>query len=272
MNALVKADQTALALQGALDPFATAGEDMAGTNGTYLKFNGNSGEFTYGQEAEELALGTKLAVNMNNFRRGWICWVDSEVVDEVLVRVVEGKPPAENQLADHGPYVKNDDRNDGWSEQAAVDFRDIETGKEFIFKHSSASALRALGTLLKDYGKDYKNHPGEVPVVVLDTSSFTPKNKKWGKKYSPIFRIVEWVSEEELMSRFGDNAADYEGGEGAEGEDDPANYEGGEAAPETTEEPPFEDPKPAAAPKQTAAPAKTAAPAATPGTVRKRAF
>jgi hypothetical protein len=245
-NALaVRDSRTAAAVASNLDPFATAGQDMAGSHGTYLKFNGNSGEFTYGAEAEELELGTKLAVDMNSFRRGWICWVNEEVVEEIMVRVVDGKPPEKHELTDHGPYVVTEERKDGWTEQAAVTLRDIETGKEFIFKHSSLSALRALGQLLKDFAKDYKNHPGELPIVELDTSSFIPKNKKYGKKYSPKFNIVEWVGEEELMSRFGENAADYQGDEGGDAE-------------ETT--------------KQVEAPKEEPKPAATPGLARRRAF
>lgn len=254
-NALTVHDsRTAAAVAGNLDPFATAGQDMAGSQGTYLKFNGNSGEFTYGAEAEELPLGTRLAVDMNSFRRGFICWVEEEVVEEVMIRVVDGKPPEKHELTDHGPYVKTEDRTDGWSEQAAVTLRDIATGKEFTFKHSSLSALRALGTLLKDFAKDYKNHPGELPIVELDTSSFIPKNKKFGKKYSPKFNIVEWSSEEELMSRFGENASDYQGDEGGDAQED------------TTAQ--VEAPK-EVKPATTSKPATNAA---SPGLARRRAF
>jgi hypothetical protein len=249
-NALVKADtRTALATTSAYDPFASAGEEMGGANGTYLKFNGNSGEYTYGAEQEELTAGTHLAVDMNSFRRGWICWKDENVVDEQMVRVIDGRPKDKSELPDHGPYVVTEEKKEGWAEQAAVNFRDIETGKEYIFKVSSVSALRALGTLLKDYGREYKNHPGELPIVTLNTSSFMPKNKKWGKKYSPKLPIEEWIPEADLLARFGDNAADYPPG------DEPTQSEG--------------DPAPE---QQPAAPQPQATQAAAAVTPRKRAF
>jgi len=255
MNALVKANtKTALATAPAYDPFAQAGEELGGSNGVYLKLNGNSGEYTYGQDAEELALGTKLAVDMNSFRRGWVCWKDEAVVEEIMVSVIDGRPPEKSELTDHGPYVVNDERKDGWSEQVAVNFRDIETGKEFIFKVTSASAIRGLGTLLKAYGRDYKNHPGELPIVALDTSSFIPKNKKWGKKYAPKLEIIEWLDENTLLAQFGENAGDYQQG-GGEGGDDAGDYEGQEEAQVEQPAPPPPQKQPAAPPKATTPPA-----------------
>lgn len=222
MNALVKQDtRTAIASADAYDPFAIAGEEMGGSNAQYLKFNGNSGEYTYGAEAEEMPHGTQLAVNMNSFRRGFICWKDSDVVDEVMVRVIDGKPPEKGELRDHGPYIQNDERKDGWAEQSAVEFRALDTGKAFTFKVSSVSAIRALGTLLKDYATEYKAHPGELAVVELGASSFIPKNKQWGKKHSPKLKIVGWIAEAELNGQSGDNPDDYAdaGGEPAPGID-----------------------------------------------------
>lgn len=229
MNALVRQNTATAIASNAYDPFAAAGDDMGGTHGVYMKFNGNSGEFTYGQDQDELPEGTELAVDMNSFRRGWICWKAENVVDEQMTRVIDGPPKQKSELPDHGPYIIEGDKKEGWVEQAAVNFRSISDGKEFIFKVSSISALRALGTLLKDYGKDYKNHPGELPIVPLGTSSFMPKNKQWGKKYSPKLLIKAWVNEEELAGRFGDNASAYaqggEADEGGEGEADASNYE-----------------------------------------------
>jgi hypothetical protein len=256
MNALTPSNATALATAD-YDPFKQAGDEMAGSFGTYLKFNGNSGEYTFGAEQEELPHGTELVVDMNSFRRGWICWKDEEVIDEVMTRVIDGPPPEKSALADHGPYVESDDKKEGWAEQAAISFKSRD-GQDFIFKPTSRSALRALGLLLKDYGKDYKNHPGELPIITLSAGSFIPKNKKWGKKYNPILKITSWVNEEELLSSLGDDADDYEGGD-----------EHNEAEP--SQEPKAEE---VTAPKNTKAQAvqKAAAPADATPTPRRRAW
>ena len=213
-NALVAADaQTALAAYGAQDPFAMAGQEMGGSNALYMKFNGSSNEWTYGATQDEIPGGTRLAVDMMSFRRGWICWKGGQVAEEVMVRVMDGlKPPLKHELTDHGPYIVDEDTNEGWSEQSAVTFKEVGgDNREFILKASSKSALRGLGTLLQDYAKTYKANPGCIAIIELQSQSFMPKNKKFGKKYAPRFPIVEWMNEAALLSQAGDNAADYEG-------------------------------------------------------------
>lgn len=243
MNALVKANNRTAAAYGNGDPYAAAANALGGSDAKYLKFNGNSGEYTHGKEQDELPHGSKLAVNMAQFRRGWICWKEGNVVQEIMVPVSEGLPPSQSDLPDHGPYVVTAEQKDGWSEQAAIDLRDITTGAEYTLKVTSKSGLRGLGTLLKDFIKAYKAHPDELPVVELGSSTFMPKQKSFGKKHAPKLTIVEWVNEAELLGRFGDDAGGYEEDEGAgEGE-----VEGGEEATveATPEAPP--PPKPTAA-------------------------
>lgn len=226
MNNLVPTGGNAVAVASG-NPFLDAAEDMGASSGSlFLKFNGNSGEFTYGTDNEELELGTQLAVNANEFKRGWICWNDGSVVDEIMVRVTEGKPPSKHQLDDNGPY-END--NDGWSEQSSVALRDIETGDEYLFKSSSKSGRIAIGNLVRDYGKAFQMHPGELAIVELDATSFTPKNapKSAGKKYAPALKIVGWTPEAELMAKFSGGADE----DGVEYDDDEPTEEVSEPAP-----------------------------------------
>lgn len=246
MNALVKQKNQTEIAKGGDDPFASAGSDMSSGGGLYLKFNGNTGEFTYGAEGAEIPKGALLIANPAEGRRGWICWKDEEVVDEIMKRIVDGAPPEEYELPDHGPYTKNDDGSeDGWSKQSAIPFLFREEDGnivELTYKTSSISALRALGELFKQYAKAYKSHPGELPVVEFDVSSWIPKNKKWGKKFSPVFKIVDWKSEEEL-------AAEVEGSEGDYDDDDAGEevVEQIEAPKESPKEEVKKEPAPAAA-------------------------
>lgn len=211
-NALQAASRTAVAQAGAADPFARAAADMGGSMSVYMKFNGNSGEFTVGKEGDEVPEGTELAADMMEFRRGWICWKDNEVIEEIMVRISDGKlPPEEHELTDHGPYVVNEEQNDGWHEQAALSLTNLKTGESYTFKSSSKSANRSLGSLLKDFSRQYKNHPGEIPVVTLGSHSFETKNKAWGKKYAPDLKINRWVKAEDIVVQVeGEDAGDYE--------------------------------------------------------------
>lgn len=196
MNDLVTNGNKALAaFNGGGNPFTQAAEDLGVTEGVFLKFNGNTGEYTYGADQEELPDGSRLVAIMDSIARGWICWNDSEVIDEIMVSILDGNPPTEKDLPDHSPF-ENDE--DGWSEQIRVVFKDVETGETYTFKTSSRAAMRAVGSLMKDYGRQFKNHPDENPVVEISSSSYMPKEKKHGKKHAPSFKIVDWMNNEEI--------------------------------------------------------------------------
>lgn len=216
------------AYNGGSNPFVDAGDDLgAGDMGAYMKFNGNSGDFTVGKEQDELEEGKRLIADMQSAARGSICWVEGEVADEVMVRVVDGKPPGEDELENHGPY----EGDDGWNDQVKINFKDEETGETYIFKSSSKSALRAFGVLMKDYGRQFKNHPDEYPIVELGSVGYMPKDKKIGKKYAPTFKIVDWISVEES------DALESNAGS----EDDEANYTTEEKVETTTAAAPVEE-------------------------------
>lgn len=227
-NEVATRSRTDLAQESAFDPFAVAAGDMGGASALYAKFNGNSGEFTYGSQSEEIEKGERMAANVAGARKGWICWVDSEVAEEIMVPIIQGVPPREDQLKDHGPYKTYDDgTKDGWSEQFAIDFRllgEAHDGAEITYKTSTKSAMRPLGDLLKQYAREYKSHPGCVPIVEFGKGDYMPKEKKHGKKYFPTFKIVDWVDEDELMSTYG------EGNQVEEGDDNDNLIE----APKTT--------------------------------------
>lgn len=214
-NEVATKSRTELAQASAVDPFALAGNDMGGSSAAYAKFNGNSGEFTYGSAAEEIEAGEKMAINVGMARKGWICWKESEVVEEIMVPVAQGLPPAESTLTDHGPYAKHEDgTEDGWSAQFAVDIRLLESqhdGAEIVYKTTTLSAMRPLGDLLKQFSREYKNHPGCIPIVEFGKGSYMPKDKKRGKKFFPIFKIVDWMDEAELLATYGEGSRVEEG-------------------------------------------------------------
>lgn len=57
---------------------------------------------------------------------------------------------------------------------------------------------KALGKLLKDYVRDQKKHPDQMPVVLL--SSETKPTTDYGDVEAPVLTIVDWQP-------FGDGAA-----------------------------------------------------------------
>lgn len=220
----------AMTTGGSGNPFLDAAEDMGASSGAlYLKFDGNTGIYSFGKDAEELPKGTRVALNPGELKRGWICWNDGKVLDEKMTRIVDGSPASKGTLEDHGPY---EDAKDGWKEQSSAEFRDIEGGEQFLFKSSSKGGNISLANLIRDYGKAFQMHPGDLAIIELQNVSFDAKDpktgKKLGKKFAPVFKIVGWENEGDLIAKFEAQAADAEEGEAeAEPEEDlPVNSAG----------------------------------------------
>lgn len=182
-----------------------------GDGKAFMKFDGNDGTFSYGADDEPLDLGTKLAVNMRSYKKGWVIWLDGEVVYEVMNSLEDGPPPTKGQLPDHGPY--GDD--DGPSEQYTIDYKLLEEPfTEMVFQANNTSKRRALAALLKDFANTYKSHPGQAPVIELDENEFEAKTKG-GKgrkvtKHAPKFKIVEWIDLADLDAMTQGSPDDYE--------------------------------------------------------------
>ena len=188
-------------------------------SGAFFKFNGNTGEFTYGADDTPLGYGSQLVADLFNVSFGWICWKDSEPVEELLTKIMDGKPPLEHQLPDHGPFDSNDD---GWREATALPMvllvatvdgvdSEEEAGTKLLFKGSSGSSVRGVRKLSGAFGKTFREHQGEFPVIEISAEAFQAKEKKYGKKYAPLFKIVGWIGESELAGMVGDSTdGDYE--------------------------------------------------------------
>jgi hypothetical protein len=157
----------ALAAYGGVNPWAEAARGVA--DGAYLKFNGNLGDITFGSDDTELPVGSRIVVDMSSFALGWTCWAESQVVEEILVPVVDGKPPLEHELTDHGPY---DDDDDGWRESASIsavissygtDEQDEAIGTKLLFKTSTGGAVRSLEEALGRLRPRVHAAPRRVP-------------------------------------------------------------------------------------------------------------
>lgn len=278
MGALIPSAGTGLSIYDAPDnPWAEAA--AAVETGAYLKFNGNTGEFTYGADDAALEYGSQLVADLFNVQFGWICWKDSEPVEELLVKILEGKPPLEHNLPDHSPYDSDDD---GWREATALPMvllcngqtDDSEAGTRMFFKGSSASSVRGVRKLSGAFGKLFREKPGHFPVIEISGEQFAAREKKFGKKYAPILKIVGWISEDELAGIVGDTeGGDYEPEE--QQQEQPAKPAARRLAapapdpePEVEEEQVEDDTPPAPAPRRAAAEAaprtrrQAAAPAA----------
>lgn len=193
------------------DALRDAVSEMGALTGVFLKHNGNTGEYTYGSADDELLDGSELAADISSFKRGYICWKDEKVLGEVMVPFNQGRPPAKHTLEDHGPYEEG--TNDGWQEQYCIVFRMVtEPFLELTFKATGISKRNAVNKLMQDFVAQYKNHPGEVPIITIGNVEFESKAKgaKKAKKFAPVLKIVDWATQESLSAAAEGSEGDYE--------------------------------------------------------------
>lgn len=218
-----------------------------GDGKAFLKFDGNDGNYSYGADDTPLELSSLLVMNPRSYKRGYVIWVSQEVVYEEMRDLSEPKLE-KHQLPDKGPYTEDD----GPVEQYTVEFGTMdEPFVNMIFQANNTSKRRALAALLKDFGANYKLHPGALPVIEIDEKEFEGKTKGGRKvtKHAPAFKIVDWITEDQLNSMAEGSPEDYE--QSAEGAD------ATEIEAEVEEAPVVETPK-VEAKKATTAPAKAA--------------
>jgi hypothetical protein len=257
MSNLVPAGRTgAIAIyEGSDNPWADIG--LSVESGAFLNFNGNTGEITFGSESNSLGDNSSVVADLMGMAVGWICWKNSEPVEEVLVPVTQGKPPLEHELKDHGPY------GDGWREaislpmiveSVAGDPNHEFVGTKLLFKTSTGGAVRSTKKLSGAFGKLFREHLGEMPIVEISTESYTPRDKKFGKKYAINFKIVDWIDEvglAEIVGELNDEGGDYlpenDSGAAIEGK-----FKEVQKAPEPEPEPEVVEEEPAAPPMRQA--------------------
>lgn len=214
----------ALANADFANPFAAAGAG-AGSK-TFMKFKGASGDFLYGQDEEEMPHGSEFAADIENSKWNWTFWWEGEVLETIETFVAQN-PMAFDHEPDHLPKdydgdmsldeirVEQADRKsnfmDGWSCQAVLDLREIGgEGEEFTIKLNQGVSLSAFRTMLNSFGRQFKFKQGLVPIVELSARSYVSKNKSVGKRYTPVLKITDWRSEEDLMAAAGEDTGMYD--------------------------------------------------------------
>ena len=223
MNALTKS-ATGGAVANFANPFAAAGAGAG--NATYMKFKGASGDFLFGQDDEEMKHGSTFGADIENSKWVWSFWWEGDVLETIETRVDQNPLAFENEpdflpddytgdMSLEEIRAEQADRKstfmDGWSCQAVLGMRAVGgEAEEFVLKLNQGVALNAFRTMLSSYGRVFRMKTGLVPVIELSARSYVSKNKTVGKRYTPVLKITEWLSEDELMTAVGDDPEMYD--------------------------------------------------------------
>jgi len=146
-----------------------------------------TGHWVFGADQTEVEDGSKWAVNPFSFVHGFIAWGDGEVLGEKMVSVTQPLP--EMDVAP--PGAKR-----GWETQIGCSLKCVsgdDEGLEVRFSTTSVGGKRAVQNLAVEIAAAVeKDQSKPVPIVTLKKDHYV--HKSYGRIYTPVFEILEWIS------------------------------------------------------------------------------
>ena len=161
--------------------------DVSAAGGVAILKMDKGGHWVFGSDQTEIEPDSTWAVNPFSFVHGFIAWGDGEVLGEKMTSVANPLP----ELDAAPPSAKK-----GWESQVGMSLQCVsgdDKGTECRYTVTSVGGKRAVQTLavaLADQVEKDQSKP--VAIVRLKKDSYA--HKSYGKIYTPVFEIVEWVS------------------------------------------------------------------------------
>jgi len=161
-------------------------EAEAGPAGVVILKMDKTGHWVFGADQTEVEADATWAINPFSFIHGFIAWGDGEVLGEKMVSV--SQPLPEMDAAPTGAKR-------GWETQVGMSLKCLsgeDKDMEARFSSTSVGGKRAVQTLAVAIANQVEaDQTKPVPVVRLKKDHYS--HKSYGKIYTPVFEIVEWV-------------------------------------------------------------------------------
>ena len=145
-----------------------------------------TGHWVYGADQTEIEDDSTWAVNPFSFVHGFIAWGDGEVLGEKMVSVSQPLPELEG-----APSAAKR----GWETQVGLSLKCLtgeDKGLEVRFSTTSVGGKRSVQALAVAIANQVEaDQTKPVPVIYLKKEHY--QHKSYGKIYTPVFEIVEWV-------------------------------------------------------------------------------
>lgn len=186
MSNLVKFDNANLPAVTTLATSLRKLENTAPMSSVILKMD-RTGHWIFGADQTEVDADARWAINPFSFVHGFIAWGDGEVLAEKMSSVTDPLP----ELDAAPPQAKK-----GWEQQVGMMLKCLngeDAGMEARFTTTSVGGKRAVQQLAVAIANQVeKDSTKPVPVVVLGKDHY--QHKSYGRIYTPVFEIVDWVS------------------------------------------------------------------------------
>ena len=187
MSSLVTFSQANLPAVSTLSSALRSIQAEVGPSGVVILKMDKTGHWVFGADQTEVEDGAVWAVNPFSFVHGFIAWGDGEVLGEKMVPVSQPLP----ELDGAPPAAKK-----GWETQVGMSLKCLsgeDKGMEARFTTTSVGGKRSVQTLavaLADQVEKDQSKP--VPVVHLKKEHY--QHKSYGRIFTPVFEVVEWLS------------------------------------------------------------------------------
>ena len=162
-------------------------ETVAGPAGSVIIKMDKTGHWVFGADQTDVEEDSTWAVNPFSFIHGFIAWGDGEVLGEKMVSVSEPLPEMEAAP----PNAKR-----GWEAQIGMSLKCVsgeDKGMEARYTVTSVGGKKAVQALAVAIAEQVeKDQSKPVPVVRLKKDHYT--HKSYGRIYTPVFEVVEFVS------------------------------------------------------------------------------
>jgi len=145
-----------------------------------------TGHWVYGADQTEVEKDTLWAVNPYSFVHGYIAWGTGEVLAEKMVSIADPLP----ELDPPPPGAQA-----GWQPQVGVSLKCLtgeDKGMEARFATTSVGGKRSMHALAIKVADQADKNPDKLVAVVKLSSDHYP-HKTYGKIYTPVFDVVEWI-------------------------------------------------------------------------------
>ena len=162
-------------------------ESEVGAAGMVILKMDKTGHWVFGAEQTEIDDDSTWAINPFSFVHGFIAWGEGEVLGEKMVPVSEPLP----EMDTPPPGAKR-----GWEMQVGMSLKCM-TGEdkdmEARYNVTSVGGKCAVQKLALDIAAQVeKDQSKPVPVVRLKKDHYT--HKSYGRIFTPVFEIIQWVS------------------------------------------------------------------------------
>lgn len=186
MSSLVKFESAGLPAVQTLSTALRSLETVAPVQSAILKMD-KTGHWVFGADQTEAEDDARWAVNPFSFVHGFIAWGDGEVLSEKMSPVTQPLP----ELDTPPPGAKK-----GWESQVGMALKCLtgeDEGLECRYTTTSVGGKRAVQQLAVAIATQVEKDPTKpVPIVKLQKDHY--QHKSYGRIFTPVFEVVEWVS------------------------------------------------------------------------------